>query len=125
MSERFADNPGLSDNRPARAAERLEGVVQVVILLAVGAMGAAASFTHVHDWTMANSPAGTGDWFGWANACVSDLVPLGVGLEVRRRRRLGLPIGTYPIAVIVAAAALSLAGQFAQARPSIAGWLLA
>ncbi len=104
---------------------RLEGGVQVLILLAVGVMGAAASFTHVHDWTMANAPRGTGDWFGWANACVSDLVPLGVGLEVRRRRRLTLPIGRYPIAVIVAAAGLSLAGQFAQAKPSVSGWLLA
>ncbi len=106
-------------------ADRIEGGVQLVILLAVGAMSAAASFTHVHDWTMANAPGGTGDWFGWANAMVSDLVPLGVGLEVRRRRRLRLPIGRYPIVVILAAAALSLAGQFAQARPSVSGWLLA
>lgn len=111
--------------RTTGRVERLEGGVQLVILLAVGGMSAAASFTHVHDWTMANAPAGTGDWFGWANAAVSDLVPLGVGLEVRRRRRLGLPVGRYPVAVIVAAACLSIAGQLAQARPSVSGWLLA
>jgi hypothetical protein len=55
--------------------ERLEGVAQVLILLVIGGIAAAASFTHVHDWTMANSPDGTGDWFGWANAVVSTLYP--------------------------------------------------
>jgi len=107
------------------AADRFEGFMLVLILLSIGAVSAAASFTHVHDWTMANSPAGTGDWFGWANAVVSDLVPLGVGLEVRRRRRHNLKIGAYPITIILAAAALSLSGQLAQAKPSVTGWLLA
>jgi hypothetical protein len=114
----------MTRTRPT-AGERLEGVAQVLILLAIGGMAAAASFTHVHDWTMANAPDGTGDWFGWANAVVSDLVPLGVGLEVRRRRRHNLRIGAYPILVILAAASLSIAGQLAMARPSITGWLLA
>ncbi len=109
---------------PSRV-DRFEGVILVIILLSIGGASAAASFTHIHDWTMVNSPTGTGDWFGWANAVVSDLVPLGVGLEVRRRRRHHLRIGAYPITVIMAAAALSLAGQLAQARPSITGWLLA
>jgi hypothetical protein len=38
----------------------VEGVVQVVIMLAVAAMAGAASFRRVHDWTMHNSPLGTG-----------------------------------------------------------------
>jgi peptidoglycan/LPS O-acetylase OafA/YrhL len=105
--------------------ERIEGGARVLILLTVAGMAGAASFTHVHDWTMANSRTGTPGWFGWANAVVSELVPLGVGLEVRRRRRRGAPIGRYPILIITAAVALSLAGQLAQARPSISGWLLA
>ena len=50
-----------------RKSERLESAVQVTILLLIGGMAGAASFTHVHDWTMANSPAGTGDWFGWVD----------------------------------------------------------
>jgi hypothetical protein len=107
------------------AGERVEGVVQVVILLAVAGMAGAASFTHVHDWTMHNSPAGTGDWFGWANAVISDLIPLGAGLEVRRRRRRGVPVGWYPLVLIGAAALLSLAGQIAEAKPGISGALLA
>lgn len=114
----------MSTDRPT-PGEQFEGIAQVLILLSIGAVSAAASFTHIHDWTMANSPEGTGDWFGWANAVVSDLVPLGVGLEVRRRRRHHLPIGAYPISIILAAAALSVSGQLAQAKPSITGWLLA
>jgi peptidoglycan/LPS O-acetylase OafA/YrhL len=107
------------------AGERIETGAQVVILLAVAGMAGAASFTHVHDWTMHNSPPGTGDWFGWANAVISDLIPLGAGLEVRRRRRRGLPVGWYPLLLIGAAALLSLAGQIAEAKPGLSGALLA
>jgi hypothetical protein len=35
--------------------ERTEDTVQIAILILIGAMAGAASFTHVHDWTMANS----------------------------------------------------------------------
>jgi len=104
---------------------RLEGVVEVVILLAVAAMAGAASFTHVHDWTMDNSPAGTSDWFGWANAMVSELIPLAAGLEARRRHRCYGHAGRYPIALIIGAVALSLTGQFSQAEPTLSGWLVA
>jgi hypothetical protein len=103
---------------------RGESVVQAVIMLAVAGMAGAASFTHVHDWTMHNSPAGTGNWFGWANAMVSELIPLAAGLEARRRIRLHGSAGAYPIVLIVAAVALSLTGQFAEATNSISGWLI-
>jgi hypothetical protein len=103
---------------------RGESVVQAVIMLAVAGMAGAASFTHVHDWTMHNSPAGTGNWFGWANAMVSELIPLAAGLEARRRIRHYGSAGAYPIVLIVAAVALSLTGQFAEATHSISGWLI-
>ena len=93
-------------------------------MLAVAGMAGAASFTHVHDWTMHNSPAGTGNWFGWANAMVSELIPLAAGLEARRRIRHYGSAGAYPIVLIVAAVALSLTGQFAEATHSISGWLI-
>jgi hypothetical protein len=105
-------------------APRHENAVQILILVVVGLMAGAASFTHVHDWTMSNSPAGTGDWFGWTNALVSELTPTAAGIEVRRRRRTGHRIG-YPLAVLIAAAVLSIGAQFAQAEPSVSGWLLA
>ncbi|MFG1757483.1 DUF2637 domain-containing protein [Micromonospora echinofusca] len=104
-------------------ADRVEGIVLVLIVLTVGGLAGAASFTHVHDWTMANSPAGTGDWFGWANAAISELLPLAALLTIRRRRRTGGPIG-YPMFLLVCAVALSLSAQLAVAKPGVSGWLL-
>ncbi|PWU60119.1 hypothetical protein DLE60_12760, partial [Micromonospora globispora] len=103
--------------------ERAEGLVLVVILLLVAGFAGAASFTHVKDWTLDNSPAGTGAWFGWANAVISELVPVAALLTIRRRKRTGGPIG-YPMFLLVAAVALSLAAQLAVAKPGLTGWLL-
>jgi len=103
---------------------RIENTIQILILLLIGGMAGAASFTHVHDWTMHNAPAGTGGWFGWANAIISELTPTAAGLEIRRRKRQQRSI-VYPMAVLIAAAALSLSAQVAEAKPSSTGWLLA
>ncbi|MEV4660360.1 DUF2637 domain-containing protein [Micromonospora echinofusca] len=104
-------------------ADRVEGIVLVLIVLTVGGLAGAASFTHVHDWTMANSPTGTGDWFGWANAAISELLPLAALLTIRRRRRTGGSVG-YPMFLLVCAVALSLSAQLAVAKPGVSGWLL-
>ena len=88
----------------------------------IAGMAGAASFTHVHDWTMRNAPPGTGSWFGWANAIISELTPTAAGIEIRRRKRQHRPV-TYPMAILIAAAALSLAAQVSQARHTLAGWL--
>lgn len=103
---------------------RAEGTVQVLILILVAGMAGAASFTHVHNWTMDNAPAGTGSWFGWANAVISELTPTAAGIEIRRRRRNDphAPIA-YPMAILIAAAALSLSAQVAEAQPTIGGWI--
>ncbi|MGW0435346.1 DUF2637 domain-containing protein [Micromonospora sp. NPDC003197] len=103
--------------------DRFEGVVLVLILLIVGGLAGAASFTHVHDWTMTHSPPGTGDWFGWANAAISELIPIAALLTIRKRRRTGGPVG-YPMFLLVAAVALSLSAQLAVAKPGLSGWLL-
>ncbi|WFE45693.1 hypothetical protein [Verrucosispora sp. WMMD1129] len=106
-------------------AERLEGVALVVILLAVGGMAGAASFTHVKDWTMAHAPAGTGEWFGWSNAVISELMPAAALLVIRRRRRRDPDASVaYPLVLLVAAVALSLAAQIAVANDSFSSRLL-
>jgi hypothetical protein len=105
-------------------AHKAENAARLVILAGIGVMAGAASFTHMHDWTMANVPAGTGDWFGWANAMASELTPTVAVLDVRRRRRNGTSV-RFPTAVLVASVGLSLAAQFARATPSVSGWLLA
>ncbi|RZU52530.1 hypothetical protein EV385_4396 [Krasilnikovia cinnamomea] len=104
-------------------ATRVEGLVLVAILLVVAGFAGAASFTHVHDWTMRHSPAGTGDWFGWANAVISELVPIACALVIRRRRRERASV-VYPVFLLLAAVALSLSAQVAVAVPGPSGWLL-
>ncbi|BCJ27958.1 DUF2637 domain-containing protein [Actinocatenispora sera] len=104
--------------------EQVESVARVGILAGIGVMAGAASFTHMHDWTMANAPAGTGDWFGWANAMASELTPTVAVLDMRRRRRTGASV-RFPAVVLVGFLGLSMAAQFARAKPSVSGWLLA
>ncbi|MFX0593320.1 hypothetical protein [Melissospora conviva] len=113
----------MSTSTDTRNGSRIEGVALVLILLTVAGFAGAASFTHVKDWTLANSPTGTGQWFGWANAVISELVPVASLLEIRRRRRISAPIG-YPMFLLFASAGLSLAAQVAVAKPSPSGWLL-
>lgn len=102
-------------------AERVEGVVQVAIMLAIGAMAGAASFTHVHDVTVAH---GQPNWIGWANAVVVELMSIALGLELRRRARTHRPtafVGTALLCFV----AVSLAAQVVEAERSIIGWLAA
>ncbi|MET7668991.1 hypothetical protein [Micromonospora luteifusca] len=105
--------------------DRLEAIALVLILLAVGGMAGAASFTHVKDWTMLHAPAGTGDWFGWSNAVISELTPAAALLVIRRRRRHDSEASVlYPLAILIAAVALSLAAQIAVANDSFSSRLL-
>ncbi|WP_431943550.1 hypothetical protein [Micromonospora marina] len=104
-------------------ADGLEAVALVLILLIVAGTAGWASFSHVHDWTMRHVPPGTPDAFGWANAVLSDLVPVACLLDIRRRRRHRQPIG-YPVFLMLAFASFSLAAQLAVADASPSGWLL-
>ena len=106
--------------------ERLQDGTLLLIVLLVGLMAGAASFNHVHDWTLANSPDGTADWFGWANAVISELIPTASLIEIgrrRRRHRTRAKIG-YPMVLLVAAVSVSLTAQLAVAQPSVFGWMV-
>ncbi|WP_073839574.1 hypothetical protein [Micromonospora sp. CB01531] len=103
--------------------QRLESLALVSIVLVVGGGAGWASFNHVHDFTMGNSPVGTPDAFGWVNACVSELVPIASLLEIRRRARNGKRL-TAPVVALVAAVAFSLTAQLAVATPTFFGWLV-
>jgi hypothetical protein len=67
--------------RPVRTSA--EAVVQVVIMLAIGAAAGAASFTHVRAVAAAHGQDG---WLAWADAVVLELMSIASGLELRRRR---------------------------------------
>ena len=80
------------------SADTAQVGVLVVIVLLVGLMAGAASFRHVHDWTLDNSPDGTADWFGWANAVISELIPTAAIIEIGRRRRRTAAVSVrYPM----------------------------
>lgn len=100
---------------------RVEAVVQVLILLTIGGVAAAASFTHVHNVAAAHGQPG---WLAWSDAIVLELMSIATGLEIRRRARTGRPAG-FVLAVLIAAVVLSLAAQVVEAERSIVGWLAA
>jgi len=104
--------------RPNRA----EDSTLYAILFLIGGTAAAASFTHVHDVTVAH---GQPDWIGWANATVLELISIAVGLEIRRRRRTGLPAGGFAATTLGVAVVLSLAAQVADAERTVWGWIVA
>jgi hypothetical protein len=122
---RPATTPAAPTPGPATSptTQRLTDGLLVCIVLLVGVMAGAASFTHVHDWTMHNSPTQTGDWFGWANAVITELIPTAALIVITRRRRIGTPIG-YPMFLLVAAVGLSLTAQLAVAEPTMFGWMV-
>ncbi|MFI7541087.1 hypothetical protein [Actinoplanes sp. NPDC049599] len=113
-----------TDTQPARADRLQDGVLLLIVLL-VGLMAGAASFTHVHDWTLAHSPADTPDWFGWANAIISELIPMAALIEIGRRRRANRHASVrYSMCLLVAAVGVSLTAQLAVAEKSPFGWMV-
>ncbi len=118
-----ATQPRPSTQPQTSRADRATDLLLVVIVLAVGLMAGAASFRHVHDWTMHNSPTGTGTWFGWANAVITELIPTAALIIIAKRRRNGAGIG-YPMFLLVIAVGLSLTAQLAVAVPTVFGWMV-
>jgi hypothetical protein len=112
----------MSTTKPT-GGERFEGVVLVLILLIVGGFTAFASFSHVHDWTMTNSPDHTSDWFGWANAVTTELVPTASALVIRRRHRNGQS-AKFAMFLLFGFVGLSLTAQLSVARPTPFGYLV-
>ncbi|MBB5868563.1 hypothetical protein F4553_001942 [Allocatelliglobosispora scoriae] len=113
----------MSAGRVGRAERvgRVEGAVQVAIMLTIGVAAGAASFTHVHNVAVAHGQAG---WLAWADAVVLELMSIASGLELRRRRRLHGQAG-FPAWVLGTAVVLSLAAQVVEAERSTIGWIAA
>ncbi len=114
-----------SKRRKRFTADHLQVGVLVLIVLFVGLMAGAASFHHVKDWTLDNSPANTPAWFGWANAVISELIPTASIIEIgrRRRRNPGASV-SYPMVLLVGAVLFSLTAQLAVAKPGVSGWIV-
>lgn len=104
----------------ARAA-RIEGMIQTLIMLAIGGAAGAASFRHVHDVAAAHGQPG---WLAWCDAVTLEAASIAAGLDLRRRKRVGKPV-VFPAATLTAAVALSLSAQVVEAQASVIGWLAA
>lgn len=115
------ENPSGHGHNSGTPGGRVESAVQVAILLLVGTVAGAASFTHVHAVAASHGQPG---WLAWADAVVLELMSITTGLEIRRRHRTGRPAG-FVAWVLVAAVVLSLSAQVVQAEHSIVGWLAA
>ena len=101
--------------------EKLEGRVQIAIMLAIGGASGAASFTHVAHVAAAHGQAG---WLAWADAVTLELMSLASGLEMRRRKRHHRS-AAMPFGVLLVAVALSLSAQILQAEQTPIGWVAA
>jgi hypothetical protein len=116
-----------SDAKPGRrlTVDNTQVGVLVIIVLFVGFMAGAASFHHVKEWTLDNSPTGTAEWFGWANAVISELIPTASLIEIgRRRRRDSSASVRYPMVLLVGSVGFSLTAQLAVAKPGLSGWIV-
>jgi hypothetical protein len=102
-------------------SERIESIIQTLIMLAIGAAAGAASFRHVHDVAAAHGQPG---WLAWADAVTLEAASIAAGLDLRRRKRVGKS-AAFPATVLTCAVALSLAAQVVEAEPSVIGWLAA
>ena len=107
------------------SADGAQVFVLVLIVLFVGLMAGAASFNHVKEWTLDNSPAGTDEWFGWANAVISELIPTASIIEIGRRRRRNRDASVrYPMILLFGAVGFSLTAQLAGAKPAVYAWVV-
>lgn len=110
-----------------RTAASPADVIRIAVTVVLGAIGAAAGFSHTHDWAVANGQAG---WLAWADAVVIEGIAVVAGFELRRdhhraaqaprQRRV-----SFPAVVLVAGVGVQMAAQVALAPPTPAGWLLA
>lgn len=100
----------------------LTTATRTLVTIALGGIGAAAGFTHTHDWALAHGQHG---WLAWADAVVIEGMAVVAGFEVRRDHHAGRKGVTLPQVVLVVAFLIQMTAQVAQAEPTPAGWLLA
>ncbi|MFI5589831.1 DUF2637 domain-containing protein [Amycolatopsis sp. NPDC051758] len=107
----------------ANKARRLVDIVRVLVAVVLGSIGAAAGFTHTHDWAIHHGQLG---WIAWADAVVIEGIVIVAGFEIQRDHRAGGTRKlTFPMVVLVAGFGVQMAAQVALAEPTPAGWLVA
>jgi len=76
--------------------------IRTLVTVALGGIGAAAGFTHTHDWASAHGQHG---WLAWADAVVIEGMAVVAGFEIHRDHTTHRPTRriTLPQLVLVAA----------------------
>jgi hypothetical protein len=100
---------------------KLADVIRIVVAVILGGIGAAAGFTHTHDWAASNGQTG---WLAWATAVVIEGMAVVAGFEIHHDRATGRSYG-LPAVVLVFGVLVQMTAQVAEAEPSPAGWLVA
>ncbi|WP_134661661.1 MULTISPECIES: DUF2637 domain-containing protein [unclassified Amycolatopsis] len=107
----------------ANATRRLVDIVRLLVAATLGLIGAAAGFTHTHDWAVHHGQTG---WIAWADAVVIEGIVIVAGFEVQRDHRTGRHRRfSFPLGVLVAGFGVQMTAQVALAEPTPAGWLVA
>jgi hypothetical protein len=108
-----------------RIGRHLVDVIRVLVTALLGGIGAAAGFSHTHDWAVHHGQTG---WLAWADAVVIEGMAIVAGFEVHRDHHRPSLRGrrvSFPLVVLVAGFGIQMAAQVALAEPTPAGWLLA
>lgn len=100
---------------------RFADVVRIGVAVVLGGIGAAAGFTHTHDWAANHGQAG---WLAWATAVVIEGIAIVAGIEIHHDRAAGRPY-RFPMVVLVFGVLVQMTAQVAEAEPTPAGWLVA
>lgn len=98
-----------------------EARVQVALMIVVGAVSAAFSWSHVLDLAAEH---GQRDWRSWVVAACIETGAVAGGLEVRRRKRHAQPVAAA-VTVVVGMTVLQLAAQIDQAQRDAWGVIVA
>jgi hypothetical protein len=95
-----------------------------MVTVTLAGIGAAAGFTHTHNWADTHWQHG---WLAWADAVVIEGMAIVAGFEVHRDHQAGRRgrAALLPQLVLGVAFVIQMTAQVAQAQPSPAGWLLA
>jgi len=100
---------------------RFADVIRIGVAVVLGGIGAAAGFTHTHDWAVSHGQDG---WLAWATAVVIEGMAVVAGFEIHHDRAAGRSFG-FPATVLVFGVLVQMTAQVAEAEPSPAGWLVA
>ncbi len=105
------------------STQKLSNGIRLLVAAVLGLIGAAAGFTHTHNWAAHHGQTG---WLAWADAVVIEGMALVAAFEIHRDRQTGRTARvSLPVVVLVAGFLVQMAAQVAEAEPSLAGWLLA